>query len=297
MTVPPGFVVVANAAAGSTEGHVVHEVAGRLAEAAPSSVTWTDDEASFDAAVQGLDGRRLVVVGGDGTLHFALNRLAALDRLDEEIGVVPAGTGNDFARGAGIPVEVAGAVEVILGGASTTFPVIEVAGSELAHNNAHAGLGLVAAERGTAWKPRLGRFAYPAATVVEGLSYDGVEVTATGPDGELFDGVALAVLVLLGPSMGGGVEPLDDVALSDPTLDVVVIEPESGWSRPGLAVAALRERLDSRAGVHRHEVVEVTLAAPGALRCDVDGEIREWSEPIRFRAERNGWTVLCPATG
>jgi YegS/Rv2252/BmrU family lipid kinase len=294
MGVPPGFVVVANSAAGSTAAPLVRDVAGRLGETAPSSITWTDDEESFDAAVGSLDGRRLVLVGGDGTLHFALNRLAALDRLDEAIGLVPAGTGNDFARGAGIPIDAADAVEVVLGGTARRFPVIDVDGSELAHNNAHAGLGLVAAERGTAWKPRLGRFAYPVATVVEGLTYDGVELTVSGPDGDLFSGVALAVLVLLGPSMGGGVEPLADVVLSDAVLDVVVIEPAAAWTRPALAVAALRDRLDARPGVTRHAVAEVSLAAPGALRCDVDGEIRAWSDPVRFRVDPRGWNVVAP---
>jgi diacylglycerol kinase (ATP) len=295
MAPPPGFVVVANSAAGSTEAPLVRDVAGRLGETAPASITWTDDEESFDAAVGSLDGRQLVLVGGDGTIHFALNRLAALDRLDEPIGLVPAGTGNDFARGAGIPIDAAGAVDVVLGGTARRFPVIDVDGSELAHNNAHAGLGLVAAERGTAWKPRLGRFAYPVATVVEGLTYDGVELTVSGPDGDLFSGVALAVLVLLGPSMGGGVEPLADVELSDAVLDVVVIEPAAAWTRPALAVAALRDRLDARPGVTRHPVAEVTLAAPGELRCDVDGEIRAWSDPVRFRVDPRGWNVVAPA--
>jgi diacylglycerol kinase (ATP) len=289
-----GYVVVANGAAGSTEGAVVHEVAGRLAEEAPTSVVWTDDEGDFDAAVAGLDGRQLVIVGGDGTLHFALNRLAASDRLDETIGIVPAGTGNDFARGAGIPVDVAGAVELILSGEGRNLPVIDVDGTELAHNNAHAGLGLVAAERGTAWKPRLGRFAYPVATLVEGLSYDGVEISVVAGDQVVHDGVALAVLVLLGPSMGGGIEPISEVELTVPELEVVVIEPVGTRARPSLAIAALRDRLDRGDGVRRASVPEVTLSSPGALRCDVDGEIRRWAEPVTFSVRTSGWRVIAP---
>ena len=287
-----GFVVVANAAAGSTEDAVVHEVAGRLAVAAPTTVSWTEAESDFDEALDGLDGRRLVVVGGDGTLHFALNRLAANDRLDEVIGIVPAGTGNDFARGAGIPVDPASAVELILTAATHRFPVIDVGGTELAHNNAHAGLGLVAAERGTAWKPRLGRFAYPTATLVEGLSFDGIEITVASGDEVLHDGSALAVLVLLGPSMGGGIEPIADVQLDEPLLEVVVIEPVEARGRPALALAALRDRLDQGDGVRRSSVAEVTLTAPGALRCDVDGEIRRWSEPVTFSIRSPGWNVI-----
>lgn len=291
---PSGYVVVANAAAGSTEEPVVREVAGRLAESAPTEVAWTEDPDDFDGAVSRLDGRRLVVVGGDGTFHFALNRLAGLNRLDEPVGLIPAGTGNDFARGVGIGTDVADAVEVVLVDEAVRQPVIDIGGFELAHNNLHAGLGLVAAERGAAWKPRLGRFAYPAATVVEGLAYDGVEVTLGNEAGVLFDGVALAVLILLGPSMGGGIEPVSGVSLDERNLDVVVIEPVGAAARPAMALAALRDRLHRADGVHRWSLDRVALSAPGELRCDVDGEIRSWDEEVSVRVERDGWSVVCP---
>lgn len=51
-----------------------------------------------DAVAAGVDG--LVVVGGDGMVHLAVQALAATSTV---LGVVPAGTGNDFARALGIP--------------------------------------------------------------------------------------------------------------------------------------------------------------------------------------------------
>src|SRR5438132_12891778 len=46
---------------------------------------------------------RLVVIGGDGTLHAALNSLYQLKKLGSlSIGVVPGGTCNDFARALGL---------------------------------------------------------------------------------------------------------------------------------------------------------------------------------------------------
>jgi diacylglycerol kinase family enzyme len=47
----------------------------------------------------GDDFRRLVIVGGDGTLHRAVNIIQKRKRLAKtEFGIVPAGTCNDFAR-------------------------------------------------------------------------------------------------------------------------------------------------------------------------------------------------------
>ena len=46
-------------------------------------------------------GRRIVVAGGDGSVHEAVNGILASGE-DVQLGVVPAGTGNDFAKAAGI---------------------------------------------------------------------------------------------------------------------------------------------------------------------------------------------------
>ena len=54
--------------------------------------------ASMQAAVR-AGARRLVVVGGDGLVHLAVQATAGTDVV---LGIVPFGTGNDFARALGI---------------------------------------------------------------------------------------------------------------------------------------------------------------------------------------------------
>ncbi|MBK5222798.1 MAG: hypothetical protein JJE52_07970 [Acidimicrobiia bacterium] len=291
---PAGYVVAANAAAGSSERSAIREAAGRLAEHAPTSVEWTDGDEAFDAVVAGLDGRRLVLAGGDGTFHFALNRLAATGALDQPVAVVPAGTGNDFARGIGLGADLLAAVEVVIEGAPRWYAALESNDGELAHNNAHFGLGLVAAERGTAWKPRLRRLAYPVATVVEGLRYPGETLRVTVDGQQVHDGPTLAVLMLLGPSMGGGIEPIDGVETTEPTAEVVVVEVPTAGGRAAMAVDALRDRLDRRDDVGRWTATSVTIGADGPLRGDVDGEIREWSTEVNFRVRPRTWQVVSP---
>src|SRR5699024_10315992 len=51
--------------------------------------------------------------GGDGMAHLGLNACAGTEAT---LAVIPAGTGNDFARGAGIPKSVTEAVEAIVTG-------------------------------------------------------------------------------------------------------------------------------------------------------------------------------------
>ena len=55
----------------------------------------------------------LIVVGGDGTINEVINGITDFNRV--RLGVIPAGSGNDFARGLGIKKNTAKAVYRILG--------------------------------------------------------------------------------------------------------------------------------------------------------------------------------------
>ena len=56
----------------------------------------------------------IIVVGGDGTLHEVLNGFSDFDRVN--LGLIPCGTGNDFANAVGIPENPEKALEIITGG-------------------------------------------------------------------------------------------------------------------------------------------------------------------------------------
>ena len=69
----------------------------------PVDITGSDVTASRRAAREAVErgAERIVVVGGDGMVHLALQAVAESDTV---LGVVPVGTGNDFARGFGVDV-------------------------------------------------------------------------------------------------------------------------------------------------------------------------------------------------
>ena len=46
--------------------------------------------------------RKVIAVGGDGTIGFVLNRLTQQNLRDTEIGLIPLGTGNDLGRALGV---------------------------------------------------------------------------------------------------------------------------------------------------------------------------------------------------
>jgi len=59
---------------------------------------------------EGLE--RLVVAGGDGMVHSAIQAVAQSETI---LGIIPIGTGNDFCRALGIPVDIENAVDAALG--------------------------------------------------------------------------------------------------------------------------------------------------------------------------------------
>jgi diacylglycerol kinase family enzyme len=54
----------------------------------------------------------IVVIGGDGTLHEVINGFSDFERVN--LGIIPCGTGNDFASALRIPLNPVDALDVIL---------------------------------------------------------------------------------------------------------------------------------------------------------------------------------------
>ena len=58
------------------------------------------------------DDIRIVVVGGDGTINEAINGISDFSKV--KFGVIPTGSGNDFARGLSIPKDTEKALDLVL---------------------------------------------------------------------------------------------------------------------------------------------------------------------------------------
>jgi diacylglycerol kinase (ATP) len=67
----------------------------------------------------------VVVAGGDGTIHRAV---CGLDGAPTPLGVIPMGTGNDFARGCDIPLQPNAAARRILDGRTRRLDLVRVNG-------------------------------------------------------------------------------------------------------------------------------------------------------------------------
>jgi diacylglycerol kinase family enzyme len=246
------LLVVANASAGSHEQEALDAALDVLRAATDVHVVSTDAPDELDDVLCDLEGRGVVVAGGDGSLHAVVNALNRLDVLKEtRLGLLPLGTGNDFARGLSLSLEPCEAAQVIVRQHTARINLIVDDSGTVVVNNVHLGVGAQASRQATRWKGRLGRLGYVAGAIAAAVNPRFVQVEVT-VDGEPLTPVSRVAQVAIGngSNVGGGTELIPG---ADPvTGQLVVIVSRAGGHLSRLVYLA---RL--RAGSH-HLMKEVT---------------------------------------
>ena len=87
-------------------------------------VTWEAGDSALFAAEAAKEGIDIVIAGGgDGTVNEVVNGLVQVEGHASALGVIPLGTANDFARSAGIPLQLEAALRVAVETESVTVDV------------------------------------------------------------------------------------------------------------------------------------------------------------------------------
>ena len=105
MATVTGLLRTANASAGSAHRGAVDAAVSTLGERADVEVRATPAPDDCESAVAGRGGRRVVVCGGDGSVHVVVSALHRAGELQVAIGLIGLGTGNDLARALGLPFD------------------------------------------------------------------------------------------------------------------------------------------------------------------------------------------------
>lgn len=287
-----GYLVVASGDAGGSDRQAVREAVAVLAAAAPTQLRTTEEPAELHDALDDLANRRLVLAGGDGTIHLAVGAL--LDRgqaASTPVGLVPLGTGNDLASSLGLPLDPAQAAHRVIAGRVRTLDVLGN-GEEIAVNAAHVGIGVVAARRAQQLKPFAGVLAYRLGAVWAGAASG--DVTATvAVDGEpLCDGQPVLMVAVMNGSSIGGTTPVCPAAdLSDGVLDVVVVTDRARARRAAFALALSRGRHLGLPGVVHRAGRQVTVRVTEPM-WNLDGELVASTSPLQWQVQPGGWQVV-----
>jgi diacylglycerol kinase (ATP) len=227
------ILVIANSKAGTLEQEALEEALVVLRRFAEVEVCETGSTSELDDALGSLGDRVVVVAGGDGSLHAVVNGLHRLDRLGStRLGMVPLGTGNDFARGVELPLDPCDAAEVIAAGRSCPTDLILSDDGVVVVNNVHLGVGAQASRAASKWKARLGRLGYLVGAIGAGLKPDFIRVNVTVDGEDLMPGGHVAqVAIGNGPAVGGGTELIPGANTTSGHLLVIVSKTVGPFSR------------------------------------------------------------------
>lgn len=286
---PTSWLVVARA---DLDDEVLHRAVDLLDAETEVARTTSADE--VEPLLDRLDGRGLVVAGGDGTLHGVVQRLHAREQLSAAtLALLPMGTGNDTARSFGLPLDTEDAARVARDGASVRADVLVSDRGEVVVNLVHAGIGAEAAARGEAAKERLGPFGYRYGALVEGVGAEPAHVTVEVDGQARHDGPALFVGVGNGACFGGGAVLSAQADPTDGVAELVVVPDVGLADRVRLVRALQADDLATSEGVVRATGTRVVIGG-APLRHDVDGEVSDPRSDVRYEVVHAAYTLRVP---
>jgi len=299
------LLVVVNQDAGTTDDGAVDSALTVLRAGADVRVAATADEDELLEAVTARGGRRVVVIGGDGSVHAtvrALDRAGVLD-FREALGVIPRGTGNDLARTLGLPPDPAEAADVVLTGAPRPLDLVRDEKGGVVVNAVHVGVGAEAGAEAVRFKDRLGTAAFPLGAAIAGVTGRGsplrVEVdgrvAAHGSAGWTADGRTdvLMLAVCTGRTIGGGTPLAPDALPDDGLAEVVVCTATGPVARAAFAAALLTGSHVDRDDVLVTRGRQVTFTGP-PVDLNADGELESRVTSRTWHVRRHAWSVLVP---
>jgi diacylglycerol kinase (ATP) len=289
-----GLLVVVNGRASGARSRLAAEVTARLTRQGfrvDAVVTYSEEELASVLTTAG--DRRVVLVGGDGSLHAAAN--APLQELPE-LALVPAGRANNIARARGIPTDSVGAVMVAAHAAARPMDVLRVETPErslFALEGLSAGFQAEARARYRADNSSdLRQGVCALATAVRRYTPYRVEIRLD--DRQIVsDGAAqlfLSNLPLFG--FGFAVDPGADPA--DGRFEAILIQAGSRRALLAQLAAAYRGRHIGRPGVHRIAARHAELNVALPLVAD---SVPLGTTTASVRLERNRIRLAVPVRG
>jgi YegS/Rv2252/BmrU family lipid kinase len=244
---------------------------------------------------------RIVVVGGDGTVHEVVDGILKAGPADHvELAVLPLGTGTDFARSLRIPTRFEAAVEVALSGDLRAIyagrATYRKGGSEAVSyfvNFAGAGIsGAIASRANRTTKALGGKLSFLWATVAVFSRWQPSEMTVE-IDGTQRRARLLEALAMNGDYTAGGMWIAPEATPGDGYFDVVLIGDFSKAEFVTTFPKIYRGRHVSHEKVEIVRARELRVDAPSPLPVVLDGE-QPGTTPVRFEVVPSPLRVRVP---
>ena len=229
----------------------------------------------------------MVVAGGDGTVNYVVNAMKRKG-LDIPVGVVPAGTANDFAGALGMSREPLEAARQIASGSVDRVDVGCVNGLWFVNIFSFGIFTTTSQRTSDERKHKIGKLAYIIEGVKEFRSMHAVPLEVEA-DGERFDLRSLMVLVFNGET-AGGFHLARRSSIKDGLFDCILLE-KKNFFRSTLAMC--RYLAGGSPKIVRHlRARRIDIRSTVNEPTDVDGQ-KGAEFPLHIECLAGGLQVMC----
>ena len=229
--------------------------------------------------------RKIIVIGGDGTLNEVVNGLfiqQVCEPKDIRLAVITVGTGNDWGRTFGIPTHYSEAIRAIKEGKTFLQDVGAVTYTESKFSQTRymvnvAGLGFDAFVISifNHWKAKgfKGRWLYIASILQAYFKYksSGVKISIDGE--QIFNNLLFSIAVGICKYNGGGVQQLPKAVADDGLLDITLIKPVHWWHVVFRLQRFFNGGIYSIGHVKHFQGKHIHIESTPPIRLECDGEL------------------------
>jgi diacylglycerol kinase (ATP) len=288
--------IVINPYARKVDDEMIREVETATGRLGTVSIRTTEKqgEALKLAQQASEDGVDLVIAaGGDGTINEVVNGLAR-DFGRTKLGILPLGTGNDFARSINIPGDIDAAIDIILSARFSQVDVVRVVSDTTRHfiNMSAGGFsGQVDENLTDEMKASWGPMAYLRSGLETLPDLTAYETRLRFEEEEHQEMDTYNIIVANARYIGGGIPIAPHALLDDGLMDVIIV-PVASMAQLVVLVPQilLGQHMDSRSIMFRRAKKLSIHSKPG-MWINVDGELIG-KEPISFEVLPRALNVI-----
>lgn len=222
---------------------------------------------------------RIIVAGGDGTVNLCVNAMIR-HSIHLPLGILPAGTANDFAYYFELPSDIDYQLDIALGSKTTTADVGKVNDRYFVNVAAMGALIDVSQKTDPNLKNAIGVLAYYLKALTEIPQLHALPVKLTTPDAVHFEDIYFMV-VMNGESAGGFRKLSPQSSMNDGKLDVIAFRKMPILELGPLLFEVVNGRHPNNKNVLFFQTDELTVESTEYISTDVDGEHGE-ELPLHF---------------
>ena len=239
-------------------------------ETSTHATTGEGDAAREARSVAEREFDLVVIAGGDGTINEVISGIAETE-YKPTVGIIPAGTTNDFARALSIPKDIKKAVEIILENNEQALDIGKVNGQYFVNIAGGGDLTELTYDVPTKMKSAIGQLAYYIKGIEMLPSIRPSSVTIEYDD-HVFTGEIMLFLVSNTNSVGGFEKLAPDALLNDGYFDLLILKKANLAEFLRVATAGLRGNHLEDENIIYTQAKRIKITPDEKMLLNIDGE-------------------------